>query len=88
MIPLAKYEEASTAVRQIFDEPPLLAYERAVRAGINYIIVGPPERRVHDGVEARFNSVPDLMPLVFKNGTISIYHVKGSGIGSQGSVVR
>ena len=76
MIPLAKYQEASHAVRQLFDEPPLLAYERAVRAGINYIIIGPPERRVHDGVEARFNSVPDLMPQVFKNGTISIYQVQ------------
>jgi hypothetical protein len=88
MIPLAKYQEASHEVRHIFDEPPLFAYERAVRAGISYIIVGPPERRVHDGVEARFDSVPELMPLVFKNGTISIYHVKGSGIGSQGSVGR
>ena len=75
MIPLAKYQEASHEVRQIFDEPPLLAYERAVRAGINYIIVGPPERRIHDGVEARFASVPDLMPLVFKNGSIAIYAV-------------
>ena len=77
MIPLAKYQEASHEVRQIFDEPPLLAYERAVRAGINYIIVGPPERRVHEGVEARFNSVPALIPLVFQNGTISIYAVRG-----------
>src|SRR5688572_16839226 len=76
MIPLAKYQEASHAVRQIFDEPPLLAYERAVRAGINYIIVGPPERSVHEGVEARFDSVPEILPLAFKNGTISIYHVK------------
>ena len=75
MIPLAKYQEASHEVRQIFDEPPLLAYERAVRAGINYIIVGPPERRVHEGVEARFDSVPQILPLVFRNGTISIYEV-------------
>jgi hypothetical protein len=76
MIPLAKYQEASHAIRTIFDEPPLLAYERAVRAGINYIIVGPPERRVHDGVEARFDSVPDILPRVFRNGTISIYEVR------------
>ena len=75
MIPLAKYQEASHEVRQIFDEPPLFAYERAVRAGINYIIVGPPERQVHEGVEARFNSVPDLFPLVFRNGSITIYAV-------------
>lgn len=77
MIPLAKYQEASHSIRAIFDEPPLLAYERAVRAGINYIIVGPPERSVHDGVEARFDSVPEIMPLVFRNGTISIYAVQG-----------
>jgi hypothetical protein len=76
MIPLAKYQEASHAIRQIFDDPPLLAYERAARAGIDYIIVGPPERSVHDGVEARFDSVPQLMPLVLRNGTISIYEVR------------
>jgi hypothetical protein len=76
MIPLAKYQEASHSIRTIFDEPPLLAYERAVRAGINYIVVGPPERGVHDGVEARFDSVPDLMPRVFRNGTIAIYAVR------------
>jgi hypothetical protein len=76
MIPLAKYQEASHEVRQIFDEPPLLAYERAVRAGVNYIIVGPPERSVHDGVEARFDSVPEILPLAFRNGTIAIYEVR------------
>jgi hypothetical protein len=76
MIPLAKYQEASHAVRQIYDEPPLLAYERAVRAGINYIIVGPPERSVHEGVEARFDSVPEILPLALRNGTISIYEVR------------
>ena len=76
MIPLAKYQEASHAVRQIFDEPPLLAYERAVRAGINYIIVGPPERQVHEGVEARFDSISQILPRVFSNATISIYEVR------------
>lgn len=79
MIPLDKYQEASHAIRAIFDEPPLLAYERAVRAGINYIIVGPPERAVHDGVEARFDSVPDLLPLRLRNGSISIYEVRSHG---------
>jgi hypothetical protein len=79
MIPLAKYQEASHAIRQIFDDPPLLAYERAARAGINYIIVGPPERSVHDGVEARFESVPELLPLAFRNASISIYEVRRRG---------
>lgn len=76
MIPLAKYQDASHAIRAIFDEPPLLAYERAARAGIGYIIVGPPERAAHDGVEARFDSLPEVMPRVFSNGTIAIYQVK------------
>jgi hypothetical protein len=75
MIPLAKYQEASNNVRQLYDEPPLLAYERAVRSHINYIIVGPQERAVHSGVEERFDSVKDLLPLAFRNGTISIYRV-------------
>ena len=76
MIPLGKYQEASHSIRAIYDEPPLLAYERAVRAGINYIIVGPPERSVHDGVEARFDSVPEILPLALRNATISVYEVR------------
>ena len=76
MIPLAKYQEASNTIRQLYDEPPLLAYERAVLANVDYIIVGPQERAVHPGVEERFDSVKDLLPLAFKNGTISIYEVR------------
>ena len=49
MVPLAKYQQASAAIRTIFDEAPLAAYERAVRAGINYVMVGPPERAVASG---------------------------------------
>ena len=76
MIPLAKYQEASNNVRQLYDEPPLFAYERAARANIDYIIVGPQERAVHPGVEERFDSVKDLLPQAFRNGTISIYEVR------------
>ena len=76
MIPLAKYQEASNQIRLIFDEQPLLAYERAVRAKVDYVVVGPPEREAHPGVEERFNSIPDQMPLAFKNGSISIYEVR------------
>ena len=79
MIPLAKYQEASNTIRQLYDEPVLLAYERAVRADIDYIIVGPQERAVHPGVEERFDSVKDLLPLAFRNGTISIYQVRRHG---------
>jgi len=76
MIPLAKYQKASEQIRLIYDEQPLLAYERAVRAHVNYILVGPQERGAHPGVEDRFGGIGDRLPLVFKNGTISIYEVK------------
>jgi hypothetical protein len=76
MIPLAKYERAAADIRLLYEEQPLLAYERAVRARINYIIVGPHERAAHPGVEERFLAVADRMPLAFKNGTVSIYQVR------------
>jgi hypothetical protein len=76
MVPLAKYQQGSEAIRMIFQEPPLAAYERAVRAKVNYVFVGPPERESHPGVEDRFNSIPNQMPLAWKNGTISIYEVR------------
>ena len=78
MVPLKKYDEGSQAIRPLFDESPLAAYERALRAGINYVLVGPPEHDAHPGVEQRLDSLPDLMPLLFRNGTISIYGVRPS----------
>ena len=78
MVPLKKYQEGSEQVRAIFDEPALAAYERAVRSGINYVLIGPPERHAHEGVEQRLDGLPDLMPLLFRNGTISIYGVRAS----------
>ena len=80
MVPLAKYQQASAEIRTIYDEEPLSAYEHAVRAGINYVIVGPPERAGHEGVEQRFDSIPQLMPQVFRNNTISIYQITRSVI--------
>jgi len=76
MIPLAKYQKASEQIRLIYDEQPLLAYERAVRAHVNYILVGPQERQGHPGVEDRFDEIADRLPLVFRNGTIAIYEVR------------
>ena len=60
MVPLRKYQEGSEQVRTIFDEAPLSAYERAVRSGINYIIVGPPER---DGAPGRRAAIRFARPV-------------------------
>lgn len=76
MIPLAKYQQGSAEIAKLFDESPLAAYERAVRAHVNYVLIGPPERKAHAGVEDRFNSIPNQMPLAWKNATISIYEVR------------
>ncbi len=76
MVPLAKYLQASNEIRLIYEEQALLAYERAVRARVNYILIGPQERNAHPGVEDRFHTLPERLPLVFKNGTISIYEVR------------
>jgi len=76
MVPLEKYQQGSEAIRNMFDEPPLAAYERAVRARVNYVLIGPPERESHPGVEERFGSIPNQLLLAFKNDTISIYEVK------------
>ncbi len=78
MVPLQKYQEGSERVRAIFDDAPLSAYDRAIRGGINYVLVGPPERTAHPGVEERLDSLGSLMPLAFRNGTISIYEVTRS----------
>ena len=75
MVPLAKYERASAEIRLLYEEPPLLAYERAVRSKVDFILVGPAERDAHPGVEERLNSIPSQMRLAFKNGTISIYEI-------------
>lgn len=76
MVPLAKYQQGSEAIRHLFEDAPLAAYERAVRAGLNYVLIGPPERESHPGVEDRFDSISNLMPLAFKNDLISIYAIK------------
>jgi hypothetical protein len=76
MVPLAKYQDGSAEINRMFDESPLAAYERAAKARINYVLIGPPERMAHPGVEERFASIANLLPVAFKNGTISIYEVR------------
>lgn len=77
MVPLQKYQEASKRITWLYDVgDALAAYELAARVGINYIVVGPPERQAHPGVEDRFAKVPDMLPQVFRNSLLSVYAVK------------
>jgi hypothetical protein len=77
MVPLVKYQEGSRAVQWMYDVGEAsTTYAMADRVGIDYIVVGDPERRAHPGVEARFSSEPALLPQVFHNDALSIYEVK------------
>lgn len=75
MVPLAKYRQRSADIRRLYDAEPLAALDLAVRGRVDYIVVGPPEREAHPGVEVRFDSVPNLLPLVLRNASISVYEV-------------
>ena len=76
MVPLAKYEQASSEIQKLFEEDAMAAYDRARRAKVNYVLIGPPERTAHPGVERRLDSLPNQFALAFKNATISIYEVR------------
>jgi hypothetical protein len=77
MVPLLKYQEASRRVTWMYDVADAQSsYELAARVGINYIVVGPPERQAHPGVEERFAKVPAMLPQVFHNSLLSVYQVK------------
>lgn len=78
MVPLEKYIYESSRIRRIFDANAGEAYDRARNNGVQFILIGPPERAAHPGVESRFDAGPDLLPVAFRNGAISIYRVNGS----------
>ncbi|MGE0043379.1 MAG: hypothetical protein AB7H88_01280 [Vicinamibacterales bacterium] len=76
MVPLRKYEEGSRRARWMFESADVADVVRvASRNGIDYLFIGPPERAAHPGVEARFDQVPGLLRLVYRNPSISIYEV-------------
>jgi hypothetical protein len=75
MVPLDRYEAASERVRAIYSaESPELAYENAVRAGVDYLVIGPPERTVYPQVEPMLDESP-LLRLRFRNAAFSVYEV-------------
>ncbi len=76
MVPLRKYEEGSRRVQWLFDAEPQTARAMAERFGIDYLVVGPPERAIHENIEARWATAPDALTLAFKNSALSIYQVQ------------
>lgn len=79
MVPLQKYQEAARRVEWMYQvADPRSAHALAARVGIDYIVVGPPERKRHPGIEARFASAGDVLPQVFHNEALSIYAVQAA----------
>ncbi|MGB2717138.1 MAG: hypothetical protein WBC51_23350 [Vicinamibacterales bacterium] len=78
MVPLHKYEAASVQVRALYQETdPRGAYQRAAQLGIDYLIVGGPERRAYPAFEGMLAASPVHFRPVFKRPDLSLYAVEG-----------
>ncbi|HQZ39465.1 MAG TPA: hypothetical protein PLH72_10540, partial [Vicinamibacterales bacterium] len=77
MVPLRKYEEGSRRASWIFETGSAsTAHSLAARNGIQYLLLGEPERKEHPLAEARFSGAPDLFEPVFHNRAVSIFRVR------------
>jgi hypothetical protein len=56
---------------------PDAAFSRAARLGIDYLIVGPPERKMFPDFEATLRSRPSRFREAFRSGDVSVYMLEG-----------
>ena len=79
MIPRAPYELASRKLVEIYRAKSAgEAARRCLRNGIDYLLVTPIERKGHPDFEPLIGASPELFQPVFRNATVSIYHVEGA----------
>jgi hypothetical protein len=77
MVPLRKYQNGVQQAAWVFDtRSAATAHSLATRFGIQYLYLGPPERRAHPGTQACFDCAPQLFEPVFRNRDVTIYRVK------------
>ena len=78
MVPLRPYEEASRKIEAIYkEEDPDAAFRQAAQLGIDYLIVGPPERASFPGFEAMLRSRPARFRETFKSADVSVFMLEG-----------
>jgi hypothetical protein len=78
MVPLHKYQAASAQVRALYEETdPRIAYERAAQLGIDFVIVGAPERQAYPGFDVMLASSPVHFRPVFRRSELALYAVEG-----------
>ncbi len=76
MIPLDQYRRASHRIRDIYrSRTPEDAYLQARATGVQYLVVGPPERARYPELEATLNQAPELWTLLMRNNSVSVYKV-------------
>jgi hypothetical protein len=78
MVPLTKYEAASERVLALYEERNGdRAFERAARLGIDYLVVGPPERQRFPHFEETLRSRPSRFREAFRNDEVAIFMLEG-----------
>lgn len=76
MIPRRKYVVGSDRMHDLFIERDVReAHAAALRNGIDYLVVGAPERRADQGCDDRFSSAPQFFTLEFRASQVSLYKV-------------
>ncbi len=77
MIPRGKYVARSEVIhREIFGNRDAgRAHDTAATYGIDYLLVGRPEREANPGCDERFDRARGLFTLLFRNSEVSLYRV-------------
>jgi hypothetical protein len=77
MVPLLKYEQGSRRASWIFETGSAdTAHDLCRRNGIDYLLLGTPERKRHPAAQARFDAATNLFEPVFHNREATVYRVK------------
>jgi hypothetical protein len=76
MIPLKKYETASARITRLYQaRSGEQAYALASAECINYLVVGPPERRAYPAFQPALDGAPQYFARVFRNDSVGVYRV-------------
>ena len=74
MIPLQKYQDASQRILVMFHQSDInRAYAIACELGVQYLYIGPAERKMYPRADAVLTGVPQDLRPVFRNATVSIW---------------
>jgi hypothetical protein len=77
MVPMFKYEQGSRRASWIFETgSPETAHDLCRKNGIEYLLIGSPERKRHPSAQARFDAASEYFEPVFRNREATVYLVK------------